>query len=158
MFNPFGHWRRLVFLLFVLHASTFLGSFAPHPLRRFIATMSPLTPARLSLSAQVSPLHVHGLPDHSVSNHPVAPRRSFDTLPISSTGPPPFRAVQASPFPSRLAGFTRPNQVRFLRTGRSPPVASHPASRRRSYIRLQAGERMPERDSHPPDHARSRAH
>ena len=35
--------------------------------------------------------------------------------------------MRASPFPSRLANFMRPNQVRFLRTGGSPPVASHPA-------------------------------
>ena len=36
-----------------------------------------------------------------------------------------------------------------LRMDRSPPAASHPASRRRSCIRLQAGERMPEGDFHP---------
>ena len=31
---------------------------------------------------------------------------------------------------------TPPNRVRTLRTDRSPPVALHPASRRRSYLRL----------------------
>ena len=46
----------------------------------------------------------------------------------------------------------------ILRTGRSPPVALHPASRRRSYSRLQAGERMPEEDFHLSVHARSQAH
>jgi hypothetical protein len=36
-----------------------------------------------------------------------------------------------------------------LRMDRSPPAAPHPASRRRSCIRLQAGERIPEGDFHP---------
>ena len=36
----------------------------------------------------------------------------------------------------------------ILRTGRVPPIALHPASRRRSYRRLQAGERMPGEDLH----------
>ena len=33
-----------------------------------------------------------------------------------------------------------PNRVRCLRTGRSPPVALHPASQPRSYIRLQSSD------------------
>jgi hypothetical protein len=37
----------------------------------------------------------------------------------------------------------------ILRMDRSPPAAPHPASRRRSCSRLQAGERMPEGDLHP---------
>ena len=37
----------------------------------------------------------------------------------------------------------------ILRMDRSPPAAFHPASRRRSCSRLQAGERMPEGDFHP---------
>ncbi|MBI2569517.1 MAG: SDR family oxidoreductase, partial [Candidatus Schekmanbacteria bacterium] len=45
----------------------------------------------------------------------------------------------------------------ILRTGRSPPVASHPASRRRSHIWLRAGERMPEEDFHLSNHVRSQA-
>ncbi len=36
-----------------------------------------------------------------------------------------------------------------LRMDRSPPAAPHPASRRRSSSRLQAGERMPGGDLHP---------
>ena len=36
-----------------------------------------------------------------------------------------------------------------LRMDRSPPAALHPASRRRSCSRLQAGERLPEGDFHP---------
>jgi len=37
----------------------------------------------------------------------------------------------------------------ILRMDRSPPAAPHPASRRRSCIRLQAGERIPGGDFHP---------
>ena len=37
----------------------------------------------------------------------------------------------------------------ILRMDRSPPAAPHPASRRRSCSRLQAGERMPGGDLHP---------
>ena len=36
----------------------------------------------------------------------------------------------------------------ILRMDRSPPVAPHPALRRRSYSWLQAGERIPEEDFH----------
>ena len=45
-----------------------------------------------------------------------------------------------------------------LRTGRSPPVAPHPDSRRRSYHRLQAGERVPEEDSHLSDQTHLQTH
>ena len=41
---------------------------------------------------------------------------------------------------------------------RSPPVAPHPASRRRSYSWLQAGERIPEEDLHLSDQTRFQAH
>jgi len=61
---------------------------------------------------QVSPLHAHDLPDHSVSNYPMSRRRSFHTLPLSSTGPPSFGRGKASPFTRRLARFIRPNRVR----------------------------------------------
>jgi len=102
---------------------------------------------------------------------PDAPQRRFLTLPLSGLGfllfptrphglGPPLvlplvsrrsRSVRASPFPSRLATTSGRFGFVILRTGCSPPVASHPASRRRSYVRLSAGERMPRGDSHPPD-------
>jgi hypothetical protein len=41
---------------------------------------------------------------------------------------------------------------------RSPPAAPHPASRRRSCSRLQAGERIPEEDLHLSDQTRFQAH
>ena len=139
-----------------VNASTFLVPFAPRPLRRFPATMEPLTPRQVSRSTEVSPLHV---------------TRPFVTIPPPNTPAPPSplshatpqldgfpSQVQASPLASRLAGVVRPNRVRLLRTGASPPVALHPASRRRSYLRLQAGERMPEEDLHLSERVRSRAH
>ena len=46
----------------------------------------------------------------------------------------------------------------ILRMDRSPPVAPHPASRRRSYSWLQAGERIPEEDFHLSDQTRFQAH
>ena len=45
-----------------------------------------------------------------------------------------------------------------LRTGHSPPVASHLSSRRRSYFRLQVGERLPGKDLHLSDQAHLRTH
>jgi hypothetical protein len=45
-----------------------------------------------------------------------------------------------------------------LRTGHSPPVVSHPASQRRSYLQIQAGERMPEEDSRLSDQIHSQSH
>jgi hypothetical protein len=45
-----------------------------------------------------------------------------------------------------------------LRTGRSHPVASHPVSRRRSYLQIQAGERLPEEDSHLSDQTNLQTH
>ncbi len=51
-----------------------------------------------------------------------------------------------------------PNRVSLVRTGSSPPVALHPASRRRSYLWFSTSERLVGRDSHPPLQVRSRAH
>jgi len=90
---------------------------------------------------QVSLLHHTEPSEHSVSNHPPSP-------PHSVCFPPGLTALEAaswaSPVPSRLATTTGRDHrwrggARFLivRTARSPPVASHPSSRRRSYFRLQ---------------------
>jgi len=159
--SPVGHSHAGRVRRRVHHASTFLRPFARRALPRVVATMDALTPGRVSRPAQVSLLHVHGLRDHSASNHPVSHRRSFRTLPLSPTALPPSHCVGGSRLRHSLAGSpgTR-SRIEFviLRTGRSPPAASHPASRRRSCSRLQAGERMPGGDSHPSDHARSQAH
>ena len=59
---------------------------------------------------------------------------------------------------TRTPRRARPYRVRSLRTGLSPPVALHVASRQRGYSRLQAGERMPEGDLHPSNSVRFQAH
>ena len=47
-------------------------------------------------------------------------------------------AFQASPSPRQLALTPRRIEFVFLRTASSPPVALHPASQRRSYLRLRS--------------------
>jgi hypothetical protein len=95
----------------------------------------------VSLSPEVSLIHASGLLNHSVSKHLVGPDRRFITLPLSAID---FRSYRLR-LCYWLAGSPNlPGCIEFviLRTDRSPPVAPHPASRRRSYIRLQAAERM----------------
>src|SRR6266581_4466912 len=64
----------------------------------------------------------------------------------------------ASPFGRRLANRSGLIEFVFLRTTSSPPVAPHPASRRRSYSQLQAGVGKPGRDFHPSSQTPSRTH
>jgi len=112
--------------------------------------MEALTPARVSPPVQVSLLHVLNLPDHSVPNHLVLPcRRFFLCYPVCQRNRSPVsvpclgdslvsglpRQVQASPLASRLAEAPGRNGFVTLRTGRSPPVALHPASWR---VQLQS--------------------
>jgi len=94
--------------------------------------------------------HCGGLPDsptrtsdRSVSKHPRSSSQALSAL-CSRL------ALRAGPFPVCIhhgSGFAhrsqarqlhRPNRVPLVRTGRSPPVAPHPVSRRRSYGRLQS--------------------
>jgi hypothetical protein len=51
-------------------------------------------------------------------------------------------ASWASPVPSRLATTTGRIEFLIVRTARSPPVASHPSLRRRSYFRLQSSDQL----------------
>ena len=148
-----------------LHSSTFLRSLRSTPvtelhcyygrsdscLLRLFGTWSMNSD---SFSKQVSLIHASSLPDHSVSNHLTHPRSRFVTLPLSATG---FPVLQGSGLRLSHAGSsTAPGRIEFviLRTGRSPPAALHPASRRRSCSWLQAGERLPEEDLHLSDHSR----
>ena len=105
---------------------------------------------------EISLLHVHGLP---TIPPPTTPRRPAIAL---TRYPSAWRASRSGSRLRQLPAGSPQTQGRIafviLRTGRSPPVAPHDASRRRSYIRFQAGERVPGGDSHPPDHARSQAH
>jgi len=65
---------------------------------------------------------------------------------------------QASPWMRRLAAPQGRIVFVILRTACSPPVALHPASQRRSYLRLPGLGIIPEEDFHLPDRACSQAH
>jgi hypothetical protein len=136
--------------------STSLHPFAPPELPGFFATMGALTPARrlfVSLSGTMNSARYRaGLP---VSCHrtfrsfrlqppTVAPtyfwgflRRAYRT-----TFPwPPFWGRASIGLRHWLAGSPRQSAESSslaLRTNRSPPVALHPASRRRSYRQLRS--------------------
>ena len=148
--------------------STSLHPFAPPELPGFDATMGALTPARrlfVSLSGTMNSAWTRaGLSascawpsDHSASNHPVGPVIAFAHYPSASRASGSLR----SGLRLNLAGSPRDkaeSSSLALRTGRSPPVAPHPASRRRSYVQLQAGECMPEKDFHLSDQAHLQTH
>ena len=120
----------------IRHGSTFLRPFAPDRLpvlRRYYERSdfcSAGSLARVSMNASPSPeqislLHVHGRPDHSVANHLTPHRRRFPTLPLSTTVALPTQS-QTSPLTSRLVGYARPNRVRHptdwsFTSGCSPP-------------------------------------
>ena len=130
-----------------------MGALTPaHPaLRLFTSCMN-----SVAFNEQVSLIHASGLLDHSVSNHPAWSCHRFCTLPLSSTGLR-FRSrlhlsIADSPLMLSRIEFV------ILRTDHSPPAAPHHASLRRSCIRLQAGERLPEEDFHLSDHLRFQAH
>jgi hypothetical protein len=72
-----------------------------------------------------------GLPDRLVRRPARSPRRAVRLLGFA--------------LHSQARHDSRPNRVRLLRTGRSPPVAPHPASRRRSYLQLRSPEPTPAR-------------
>jgi hypothetical protein len=152
---PPGQWEQCVLPNIYHHVSTAPRvPFAPLPLRSFIATMdtadscaagsSRRMPMNTSFdSAQVSLIHAHNLPDHSVANHPLPSSDRFDTLPLSVTG---FRPLpERSGFRHCLAGSSRTaGRITFviLRTDRSPPVAPH-ARLTATQLRSVTGRRAP---------------
>ena len=81
------------------------------------------------------------------------PTHRFITLPFSVRG-----VFRVSPFARGLTIPSRRIVFVILRTGHSPSVALHPASLRRSYGRLQAGEGLPEEDLHLSGKMRLQAH
>ena len=99
-------------------------------------------------SGQVSLLHAPELP---IPPSPTTPRLSTSLLHVTP------QLVESpdllgSKLHHRLAGSPAlVGRIEFviLWMDRSPPAAPHPASRRRSCSRLQAGERMPGGDLHP---------
>jgi hypothetical protein len=162
-------------------SSTFLRPFARRALPRFIARMDALTPERRFfvptltgnerrpvrpglLASWIKPS------DHSVSNHPSPSHGTeFDFVPrayrrVSALASRthlsrvPHGVIWASPFPSRLTTTTGRNEFVILRTSRSPPVSLHPASQRRSYVRLQSSNPNLDEDLHLVDSIHSQAH
>jgi len=98
-------------------------------------------PVRLSPIGQVSPVHSGDLPAIPSPPTPRSPAVAFARYPSAR------RASRIPPglgfaFHSQARRNARPNRVRLLRTGRLPPGASHPASRRRSGLWLR-GWRAP---------------
>jgi len=157
--SPCGHWHGGGLGRVMCHTSTFLRPFAPRALSRFVATMSALTPARrlFDQPGMNTVLLRAGLSgswawpsDHSVPTHrsafPLSPlchvtsaRQAAVSIPRADLEGRWDRrhTVWGSPLASRLPG--RLGRIGFviLRTGRSPLVALHLASQRRSYIQFQ---------------------
>ena len=79
---------------------------------------SPRLPRHIFLSFRLQP---RGLPGHRFTHHASVPSE--------------FRT---SPWNRRLVAAPRRIEFVHLRTDSSPPVAPHPASRRRSYLRLRS--------------------
>ena len=151
-----------------LHVSTFLHPFAPPALPGFIATMSALTPAwearprgPFCSSRRAVPWN----PFSSLCPAGLLASRvlSLQSLPSPTTPLPPMIALTPNPSASWASCSHRPglrlstagspvsvaeSSLLPLRTTPSPPVAPHPASRRRSYGWLQAGVGLPEEDLH----------
>ena len=127
-------------------------------LRRGSAGIIVRRPPHRLLGEQASLIHVLGLPAIPSPTTCVSPTSLLRATPQLAGLPSASPRVWASPFTRRLAAHAGRIKFVILRTGRSPPVALHPVSRRGSYLRLQAGERMPEEDFHLSDQARFQTH
>jgi len=119
------------------HASTFLS---PFPQSGFASrsfselprngTMKTLTPTPLTCGAGL-PAYLTTPSCRSVSNHVALPGHRYRHASVT-------REFRTSPRMSRLVAAPRRIEFVLLRTDNSPPVALHPASRRRSYLRLRS--------------------
>jgi hypothetical protein len=145
LFSLCRHCRCFTHLLPVsdLHASTFLPPFPRHGLCS--PCFQRLSPLRYYEGSDSCPPHPTGSSPRLLHDafRPFRLQPPDAPLPQLSHATP---QLDRSPSPGRgfavlLAGSPiAPGRIEFviLRTGRSPPVAPHPASRRRSYVRLQA--------------------
>ena len=165
------HSRRLGFNLTVPYSSTFLRSLRSIPitgLHSYYGRSDSCRPGSSAPSAgsmnavsvrqQVSLIHVSDLPIPPSPTTPQVLDADFSRYPSSRRV---SRLLGGSRFHLCLAGSpTLTGRIEFviLRMDRSPPVASHPVLRRRSYSWLQAGERIPEEDFHLSNHTRFQAH
>ncbi len=103
------------------------------------------------MAAQVSLRFVTESSDHSDSNHRPSSRHTSGLFNARLTGPRfcgrPFEGQASIGLRHSLAGSPqRPaeSSLLALRTDRSPPVALHPASRRRSYHWLRSSRKPPQ--------------
>ena len=126
-----------------IHLPASLGSTGIAPLQRYYGRSDSCAVGSLGHRPDRRSLCRAGLPDsrtppsrHSVANHPISSCVAYSL--------PEARSAPASVWPVGLRSFDRwldkiSGRITFviLRTGTSPPVASHPASRRRSYTRLR---------------------
>jgi hypothetical protein len=163
-----GHSHRSVFCQPHVNASTSLCSLRSRPitaLPRYYGRSDSCPPSSSALASvntsscygQVSLIRALDLPI------PPPPTTAL-SLDIAFTRYPSARRVsrsRGSRFHLTPAGSpTQTGRIEFviLRMDRSPPAAPHPASRRRSCIWFQAGERLPGEDFHLSDHVRFQAH
>ena len=109
-------------------------------------------------AGQVSLIHVLDRPRRSVANHHTCSPTPLSHATPQRAGLPACKAGPGFAIHSQARRHARPNRVRFLRTGSSPPVALDPASRRRRYLQLQAGERVPGEDLHLSDQVHFQTH
>ena len=154
------HSRQLVFRSQSCFPSTSLRSLCSIPITGFLRSYgrSDSCPAGSSVPywqhelrlcpEQVSLLHASELPTPPSPTTPQSLAAAFARYPSARrvSRSPGSRLHLSSAGSPDLAGRI---EFVFLRMGRSPPAAPHPASWRRSCSRLQAGERIPEGDFHP---------
>jgi hypothetical protein len=159
-FSPRGHFHRSVVRRHERHVSTSLHPFAPPALPGFFATMGALTPGRaaLRLEGVVAGFELRpGLPvfchrtvrSFRLQPPTVVPSRLWgffaSGLPDHAAVAVLFRTRASFGLRQSLAGSPRrsaESSSLALRTNRSPPVALHPASRRRSYLRLRSARTL----------------
>src|SRR5882724_164684 len=111
---------------------------APSAARGGIGTMKGLTPAALTPTGRSLRLLRLAVPAFRPQPRGLPTGRFVSRL--SASG-----CFQASPRMSRLATASRRIRFVLLRTAGSPPVAFHPASRRRSYLQLRSQRPAPAR-------------
>ena len=97
--------------------------------------------------AQVSLRPVPCRHDHSVSTHLTCPGVAFTRYPLAQSVPASLR-LRFRQFDAGSSLTSGRIEFVILRTGHSPSIAPHLASRRRSYRWVRAGERMPGEDFH----------
>jgi len=164
------HSRWLVYRPVLPDSSTFLRSLRSIPVtglhsyygRSDSCEAGSLAPAigqheRRFSPPQVSLIHVPDLPIPPSPTTPQALDVDFARYP-SSRRVSHSRGSRLHLFPAGSPTLTGRIEFVTLRMDRSPPAAPHPASRRRSCSRLQAGERIPEEDLHLSDQTRFQAH